>query len=124
MQEIKAFEERKQELVKLGKETGMITYEQLANSLKGLDLDSDSLDELYNLFSEHNIAIVSEEEANGGGTSNDLILSDDVLTKDLNINDPVRMYLKEIGQIKLLTMEYCDRCRVGATVTVAEWGLL
>lgn len=105
MQEIKAFEERKQELVKLGKETGMITYEQLANSLKGLDLDSDSLDELYNLFSEHNIAIVSEEEANGGGTNNDLILSDDVLTKDLNINDPVRMYLKEIGQIKLLTME-------------------
>ena len=44
MQEIKSFEERKNELVKLGKESGLITYEQLANALKGLDLDSDSLD--------------------------------------------------------------------------------
>ena len=75
MREIKSFEERKEELVKLGKESGFITYEQLANVLKGLELDSDSLDELYNAFSEN------------------------------NINDPVRMYLKEIGQIKLLTME-------------------
>ena len=107
MREIKSFEERKEELVKLGKESGFITYEQLANVLKGLELDSDSLDELYNVFSENNIAVVSEEDANKGGESkqDEIILADDILTKDLNINDPVRMYLKEIGQIKLLTME-------------------
>ena len=107
MREIKSFEERKEELVKLGKESGFITYEQLANILKGLELDSDSLDELYNVFSENNIAVVSEEDANKGGESkqDEIILDDDILTKDLNINDPVRMYLKEIGQIKLLTME-------------------
>ncbi|MEG0266698.1 MAG: RNA polymerase sigma factor RpoD [Bacilli bacterium] len=108
MQEIKSFEERKNELVKLGKETGYITYEQLAASLKGLDLDSDSLDDLYNAFNENNIAVVSEDEASGNrGDSADkeIILDNDVLTKDLNINDPVRMYLKEIGQIKLLTMD-------------------
>ena len=107
MREIKSFEERKEELVKLGKESGFITYEQLANVLKGLELDSDSLDELYNVFSENNIAVVSEEDANKGGESkqDEIILDDDILTKDLNINDPVRMYLKEIGQIKLLTME-------------------
>ena len=46
MREIKSFEERKEELVKLGKESGFITYEQLANVLKGLELDSESLDEL------------------------------------------------------------------------------
>ena len=105
MQEIKSFEERKNELVKLGEESGLITYVQLANALKGLDLDSDSLDELYNAFSENNIAVVSEDDNNAedGGDAN--LLSDDILTKDLNINDPVRMYLKEIGQIKLLTME-------------------
>ena len=39
--EIKTFEERKQELVKKGKEKGSITYEELANSLKGLELDAD-----------------------------------------------------------------------------------
>lgn len=70
--EIKTFDDRKTELVKIGKEKGFITYEELANALKGLDLDADALDELYNLFNENNIAIVSEEDsddANGGKDS-------------------------------------------------------
>ena len=101
--EIKSFAERKEELVKLGKEQGYITYENLANALKGLELDADSLDDLYNVFNENNIPVVSEEETDGG--SDKILLDDNTLTKDLNINDPVRMYLKEIGQIKLLTNE-------------------
>ncbi|HPF83399.1 MAG TPA: RNA polymerase sigma factor RpoD [Bacilli bacterium] len=104
MQEIKSFEERKEELVKLGKEKGLITYEQLASSLKGLDLDSDALDDLYNVLSENSIAVVSEDDSDSD-SDDGVVLNDDVLTKDLNINDPVRMYLKEIGQIKLLTMD-------------------
>ena len=59
--EIKTFEDRKMELVKIGKEKGFITYEDLANKLKGLELDGDSLDDLYNVFNENNIAVVSEE---------------------------------------------------------------
>ena len=106
--EIKGYEERKQELVKKGKDKGFLTYEELASSLKGLDLDADSLDDLYNVFNENNIAIVSED-ANEDGTNEDdgdkLLLDDEILTKDLTINYPVRMYLKEIGQIKLLTMQ-------------------
>ena len=98
MEEIKTYEKRKEELVKKGKEKGFITYEELAASLKGLDLDADTLDDLYNVFNENNIAIVSEDD-------DKLILDDNTLTKDLTINDPVRMYLKEIGQIKLLTLE-------------------
>ena len=103
LNEIKTFNERKEELVTLGKKQGFITYEDLANALKGLDLDSDSLDELYNAFSENNIPIVSEEEDEGGNDK--VLLDDNAITKDLNINDPVRMYLKEIGQIKLLSTE-------------------
>ena len=104
--EIKTFEERKEELVKLGKEKGFITYEELANKLKGWDLDGDSLDDLYNVFNENSIAVVSEEESDSGaGSVESLLLDDTSLTKDLTINDPVRMYLKEIGQIKLLTMD-------------------
>jgi len=103
--EIKTFEERKKELVAKGKEKGVITYEELAAALKGLDLDADSLDDLYNAFNENNIAIISESEQGDSDDSSGLLLDDNALTKDLTINDPVRMYLKEIGQIKLLNLE-------------------
>ena len=59
--EVKGIEERKESLIKLGKEKGYVTYEQIADELKGLDLDSDTLDDLYNCFLENHIEIVSEE---------------------------------------------------------------
>ncbi len=108
--EVKTFEERKEALVKVGKEKGFVTYEQLANELKGLDVDADSLDELYNVLLENNIEIKSEDEEGGidGGEeieSPDKILEDLTNSKDIKINDPVRMYLKEIGRINLLTSD-------------------
>jgi RNA polymerase primary sigma factor len=115
--EIKTFEERKNELVKRGKEKGIITYEELASSLKGLELDADSLDELYNAFNENNIAVVSEGDDTSSDGVDKILLDDSDLTKDLTINDPVRMYLKEIGQIKLLSLdeegELADRIMAG-----------
>ena len=116
MNEIKTFEERKDELVRLGKDTGYVTYEMLAESLKGLELDADSLDDLYNTLTDNGIEIVSDSDDTQTDASK-LLLSDNELTKDLNINDPVRMYLKEIGQIRLLTLpeelELADRIEQG-----------
>ena len=115
MNEIKTFDERKDELVRLGKDTGYVTYEMLAESLKGLELDADSLDDLYNTLTENGIEIVSDSDDTTDASK--LLLSDNELTKDLNINDPVRMYLKEIGQIRLLTLpeelELADRIEQG-----------
>ena len=103
--EIKTFEDRKKDLIKEGKKEGKITYEQLATALKGLEIDADELDELYNALRENNIEIVSEDGDNDQDGDEKVLLDDNTLTKDLTINDPVRMYLKEIGQIKLLSME-------------------
>ena len=112
IEEIKPYEERKKELIAKGTEAGYITYEQLATSLKGLDLDSDSLDDLYNSLMEANIQVVTDDDLSGeddgsidaGGNFDDL-LKDSTLAKELTISDPVRMYLKEIGKISLLTLE-------------------
>ena len=105
--EVKSFDERKQSLVELGKKKGYVTYEELANELKGLDIDADSLDDLYNVLLENEIDIVSEDEtANDEGIeSPEKILEDLSNSKDIKINDPVRMYLKEIGRINLLTSD-------------------
>ena len=112
LEEIKSYEQRKEALIKKGKENGYITYEELAAELKGLDLDSDSLDDLYNSLMENDINIVTEENigndeegTDDDGGDIDLILKDDNIAKELTINDPVRMYLKEIGKISLLTLE-------------------
>ena len=101
MNEIKTFDERKKILIKIGKDKGYITFEELADNLRGLEMDSDSLDELYNLFHDMGIEVVSDEvegdtddDSNGG-----LGLDDLSIPKTISINDPVRMYLKGIGKI-------------------------
>ena len=108
--EVKDFEQRKETLIKKGKEVGFITYEELAEELKGLEVSSDLLDELYNALMENDISVISESdldddsEEDDGGNLED-ILKDDSIAKELTINDPVRMYLKEIGKISLLSLD-------------------
>ncbi len=108
MKEIKTFEQRKEELLKKGKEKGVLTYEELAENLKGLELDADSLDELYNAFHDNNIEIISEnfeDEEDNDDTGEEISIEDVALPKNASINDPVRMYLKEIGKISLLSLD-------------------
>ena len=119
--EIKTLDERKAKLIELGKKQGFITYEQLADELKGLEIDSDSLDDLYNSLVEAHIDIISEdvpdEEVSGAEITSDIEVENITLSKDVKINDPVRMYLKEIGRINLLTsdeeFEYARRAEEG-----------
>lgn len=108
MKEIKTFEQRKEELLKKGKEKGVLTYEELAENLKGLELDADLLDELYNAFHDNNIEIISEnfeDEDDSDDDGEEISIEDVALPKNASINDPVRMYLKEIGKISLLSLD-------------------
>ena len=103
---IKTMEERKKDLLELGKKEGFLTFEQLANSLKGLEMDAESLDDLYNFLRDNNIEVVEEgENGDDGEDVGDLDFDESTLPKNLSINDPVRMYLKEIGQISLLSLD-------------------
>ena len=109
--EIKTFEERKQELLEIGLKNKKVTFEEIAEKLKGIEPDSDLLDDLYNMFVQNGIEVVGadvenineeeDEEEDSGSDFLDSVVSN----KDIKINDPVRMYLKEIGKINLLTAD-------------------
>ena len=108
--ELKTFEEILKELVEEGKKQGFLTYEQIAKKTNTLDLDSNNLDELYNTLSENQIEVKSEDSDD---TDDSLLLEEPDLnieaisneSKDMSVNDNVRMYLKEIGKISLLSLE-------------------
>ena len=86
--EIKTIEERRKKLLALGKKQGYVTYEQLARELKGLEIDSDTLDDLYNFLTENEIDIVSEDgtdDASGEEITDNVNVEDLTLSKDVKI---------------------------------------
>ena len=104
---IKTFEERVNDLVKEGKDQGYLTYEQIAKKTIDLDLDSNALDELYNVLTENHIEVKAEDEDEGSSIDIKDDITDNIPdeSKDMSVNDNVRMYLKEIGKISLLSLE-------------------
>ena len=111
-----------QALIAQGRKDGMIRAEELNSHLEKLDLSPEKIEEIYDRFEAMNIQVVSSDLDLDLG--DDEVLTDDLgdgidladveeedlvdpvdLAAEYNLDDPVRMYLKEIGQIKLLTAE-------------------
>ena len=109
-----------QALIAQGRKEGMIRASDLNAQLEKLDLTPEKIEEIYDRFEAMNIQIIGNEleldldDDLVDDMGDDLDLADlkeeDLidpvdLAAEYNLDDPVRMYLKEIGQVKLLSAE-------------------
>ncbi|HWO97984.1 MAG TPA: RNA polymerase sigma factor RpoD [Bacillus sp. (in: firmicutes)] len=102
----------KEQLTEIGKKRGVLTYEEIAERMSGFELESDQMDEYYEYLGEQGIEVMNESDVDEDDPDiQDLSKEEEFDLNDLSvppgvkINDPVRMYLKEIGRVDLLSAE-------------------
>src|SRR5512139_2546097 len=94
------------QLITMGKEKGYLLYEEVNDLLPSEISSSDDLDDIFSMFGSMGIEVVDSEqkfrEKGEGEEGAELDLTPGTLDKT---NDPVRMYLREMGTVPLLTRE-------------------
>lgn len=112
------------ELIEKAKSKGAITYREISDYLDNIDMDKDQMDDLYDSLSSMGVEVVSEvdpddfeiialENEDDDDSVNDVdfisaggeIDLEATLPKGIAVDDPVRMYLKEIGKVPLLSAD-------------------
>ncbi|MDR2162609.1 MAG: RNA polymerase sigma factor RpoD [Clostridiales Family XIII bacterium] len=117
--------EAMEELIERAKHKGTVTYKEIFNELSGMDLDKNQIEVFYFRLSDAGVDIVSENEDEpdelelrileseeeddeidpGAVTPKGEVNLEATLPKTITVDDPVRMYLKEIGTVPLLTAD-------------------
>ena len=105
--------EEVRELAASGKEKGFLSTDEIVEHLKTVELTPEQVDSVFVLLSESGIDITDdavdeikeEMEAEGKGRPAKVTAGALDLSVQPATNDPVRMYLKEIGKVRLLTAE-------------------
>ena len=102
-------------LIEKGKQKNYLTFQEIENYLQDEIMNTDKVEDLYNTLDKFGVQVIDEKEAVEGKeksiktgikiVSKKELPSESTTGKRLELGDPVKMYLKEIGQIKLLTAD-------------------
>ncbi|PPJ68307.1 RNA polymerase sigma factor RpoD, partial [Staphylococcus aureus] len=86
-----------------GKKEGHLSHEEIAEKLQNFEMDSDQMDDFFDQLNDNDITLVNEKDSSD--TDDKINPNDLSAPPGVKINDPVRMYLKEIGRVNLLSAQ-------------------
>lgn len=93
------------DLVEKGKSKGMLTYKEIMDAFEEIELEPEQIEKIYETVENMGIDVVGDIDAE----IQDLQLTEEdidlTLPEGISIDDPVRMYLKEIGKVPLLSAD-------------------